>query len=61
MDDFILTGEMVFRAGSVLQMAMKHSEEQPRVPSATLPNNGITPELDALVLSKALEYGQTVH
>ena len=47
---FILTGDMVFRATSVLQMAIKHSEEQPRTPSSVLPGNGITPELDDLVL-----------
>jgi serine/threonine-protein kinase len=47
---FILTGDMVFRATSVLQMAIKHSEEQPRAPSSVLPGNGITPELDDLVL-----------
>src|SRR5262245_2014048 len=47
---FILTGDMVFRASSVLQMAIKHSEEQPKAPSSVLGSNGITPELDALVL-----------
>lgn len=47
---FILTGDMVFRAASVVQMAMKHMEEAPRTPSAVQPTNGIPPELDALVL-----------
>jgi serine/threonine-protein kinase len=47
---FILTGDMVFRATSVLQMAVKHSEEKPRVPSTVQAGNGISPELDALVL-----------
>ena len=47
---FLLTGEMVFHASSVLQMAMKHMEAVPRRPSEVQPNNGIPPELDALVL-----------
>jgi serine/threonine-protein kinase len=47
---FILTGDMVFRASSVLQMAMKHMEEAPRKPSDVQPGNGIPPELDELVL-----------
>ena len=47
---FLLTGEMVFHASSVLQMALKHSEEAPRAPSTVLPGNGVTPELDALIL-----------
>ena len=29
---------------------MKHMEEAPRKPSEVLPGNGITPELDALIL-----------
>jgi serine/threonine-protein kinase len=41
---------MVFRASSVLQMAMKHMEEAPRRPSDVQPANGIPPELDQLVL-----------
>jgi hypothetical protein len=47
---FILTGDMVFRATSVLQMAIKHMEEAPRTPSTVQTTNGITPELDELVL-----------
>lgn len=47
---FLVTGEMVFHASSVMQMAMKHMEEPPRKPSEVLPGNGITPELDALIL-----------
>jgi serine/threonine-protein kinase len=47
---FLLTGEMVFHASSVVQMAMKHMEAEPRRPSEVQPNNGIPPELDALVL-----------
>jgi hypothetical protein len=31
-------------------MALKHSEEAPRAPSTVLPGNGVTPELDALIL-----------
>jgi serine/threonine-protein kinase len=31
-------------------MAMKHMEETPRAPSAVRPDNGISPELDALIL-----------
>ena len=47
---FILTGDMVFRATSVLQMAIKHMEEAPRAPSAVQATNAIPPELDELVL-----------
>jgi len=47
---FLLTGEMVFHASSVVQMAMKQMEAAPRPPSELQPNNGIPPELDALVL-----------
>ena len=47
---FLVTGELVFHASSVMQMALKHMEEPPRAPSTVLPGNNIMPELDALIL-----------
>ncbi len=48
---FLLTGEMVFHASSVMQMAMKHMEEVPRRPSMVQPNNGIPSGVDDLIVS----------
>ncbi|MEZ4363982.1 MAG: protein kinase [Kofleriaceae bacterium] len=47
----MLTGRMVFEAGSLVAMLSRHLMDQPEAPSSRRPDLGLTRELDELVLA----------